>query len=69
MTRKRPYHKYLRLVAENGRAIDEMVDFDRDMLTDELDEIVGRLRQQPDRTRDKALTEAWLADLSKAVRQ
>jgi len=69
MTRKRPYHKYLKLVAKDGRAVDEMADFDRGMLADELDEIVSQLRQQPDRTRDKALIEAWLADLSKAVRQ
>jgi hypothetical protein len=69
MTRKRPYQKYLKLVTKDGRAVDEMADFDRGMLADELDEILGELRRQPDRSRDRALIEAWLADISKTVRQ
>jgi hypothetical protein len=67
MTRKRPY---LKPVALKGRAVDEMASFDRDMLIDEaLDQIVSDLRCQPDRSRDKALIEAWLTDISKSVWQ
>jgi hypothetical protein len=67
MTRKRPYQKYLRLVAESGRAIDEMADFDRGMLADELNEILGQLRRQPDRSRDRILIQAWLTTLTGRV--
>jgi hypothetical protein len=69
MTRKRPYQKYLKLVAKDGRAVDEMADFDTDMLHDELAEIVGELRSQHDEDRRRALIQAWLADMSKAARQ
>jgi hypothetical protein len=64
--RKRPYRKYLKLVAENGRAVDEMASFNGEMLVDELDEIVGQLRRQPTRNemRDRALIAAWLASLA-----
>jgi hypothetical protein len=70
--RKRKYGKHLKLVAENGRAVDEMFTFDGDLELDEaLEQIVGQLRARPDLTKERAhaLIQAWLADLSKAVRQ
>jgi hypothetical protein len=72
MTRKRPYTKYLRLVADNDQRIDEMAAFDRDIEIDAaLDRIITDLRQQPDLTADRrrTLIQAWLQDLSKEPRQ
>jgi hypothetical protein len=69
MTRKRPYTKYLKLVAKDGRAVDETAAFSGDMLLNELDEIVVQLRRQPTRNevRDRAIIAAWLANLSGRV--
>jgi hypothetical protein len=70
--RKRRYARYLRLISQDGQRIDEMATFDAAMELDEaLDRIVTDLRRQPTRSeeRDRALIAAWLADLSRTVRQ
>jgi hypothetical protein len=68
--RKRPYRKYLKLVAQDGRTLDEMATFDGDMELDAaLEEYLFARRLVLTEARARLLVEAWLRDISKEPRQ
>jgi hypothetical protein len=62
MQRKRPYARLIELKGESVPTVGER------LWDQQLDRIAIALRRQPDHSRDKALIEAWLRDLTRMAK-